>query len=348
MECGDVFTALAASLGGAGATASPPFAWPQAATMQVAQPIAPAPQQQVMQVQVPQGVGPGQQIQISGPSGQPMLVTVPAGIGPGGVFLVGVEPQVAVATTAGPESALAKLGPVGSRYGFELRSAQVTSTTSTSIQGTMPVTSEGRNVATLTFESAQKGRHLRALLTLPSGEQLATFERGTPPATQAGALFSSIGQDFGSGPAPPVAIGLLGQPYGTFQGRGMTGPVAKGGLLDGTHFRYVNDRTLVASTEELEVSCVCPRRKMYKYTPAKRSAIGKKEAPLPVLFGTATANGGVIHLVLPPTRFFFTVHEVLCETSNALGGREKLDILVMGATMAAILATEKQAQAGGM
>ena len=62
----------------------------------------------------------------------------------------------------------------------------------------------------------------------------------------------------------------------------------------------------------------------------------------------AATPDGVIHLVLPPTKFFFPVHEVLCESGNQLGVGEKLDVLLMGAAMAAINATEKQAPAGGL
>jgi hypothetical protein len=218
----------------------------------------------------------------------------------------------------------------------------------------MPVTSDGHKVATLIFESAQKGLHLSASLMLPSGEVIATFQRGTAPRTVAWGVLNSLGQDLSSAAAaPPVVIALVGQPYGFFKPLGAAGTKgAMGGILDGTEFRHVDSSRAVASTAELEVSlylCCIPGG--YKFTPAKKSSLGVKEAPLPVHFGsgcsTTAPADGIIHLILPRTRFFFPVYEVLCEV-QCLGSQDKLDILLMGAAMAAINATAKQQSPGGM
>ena len=95
----------------------------------------------------------------------------------------------------------------------------------------------------------------------------------------------------------------------------------------------------------------------YKFTSRKKSSIGKKEAPLPVHFGsglpTSEPADAVIHLIREgprlPKELQFTCapHEVMCEPGISLGCREKLDVLLMGAAMAAISATQKQRQPGG-
>ena len=326
--------------------------------------------QTMMQVTVPPNVVAGQVIAVNTPAGQLLQVIVPSNLKAGDTFLVSVGADTAGAaqgssaqagaTTAGAAQAslvLSKLGPLGGRICFGLHTAQVSKSGLTSIQGSMPLMSDGRNVATLMFESAQKGRHLSASLVLPSGEMIATFERGSRPKTAAGGIFNSLQHDFSSAAEPPVAIALQGQVYGFFNALGVGGTKGvMGGILNGTEFRHVESSKPVASTAELETSpCgfLCSPGG-YKFTAPKRSSLGKKEAPLPVFFssgGAATATAScVIHLVLPRTRFYFPVYEVLCELGDGVGNvphREKLDVILMGAAMAAINATEKQ-NPGGM
>ena len=320
----------------------------------------------MMQVTVPPNVVAGQAIAINTAAGQLLQVVVPANLKAGDVFLVsaGAPPATAMvpAATSTPgeaqaSTAFAKLGPVGSRVCIELprpgTRAQVTKTGSNSIEGFMPLTSDGRQVATLMFKSAQKSRQLSASIVLPSNEVIATFERGDPAS---GGLLSSLRQDFSAAaPAPPIAIGLLGQPYGFFSALGV-GDVkgTMGGILDGTELRYADSR-LVASTAEVGVgTCLflchtCGYPGGYKFTPPTKSSLGEREAPLPVFLGSGLSTAvAVIHVVLPRTRSYFSVREVLCELGNGLGYREKLDVLLMGAAMAAITATERQHQPGGM
>ena len=315
-----------------------------------------------MQVIVPANTAAGQPIQITTPTGQLMQVVVPAGLNPGDAFMVKTGPTAPSASPAG--ATLARLG-AGGRMSFGFTRAlgcHVSQTGMISIAGSIPVKSDGgRNVATLMFESAQKGRHLSASLVLPSGETIATFQRGTPPGNRVAGILSSIGQDWGPAAGAPVAIALLGQPYGFFNAFGSAGSHGvMGGILDGTELRYVDgSRSASTPPQPLAASCsglFCNARhdhvSYYKFTPAKKSNLGKKEAPLQVFSGATTAPaGGIVHLILPNLKWyqgsFFPLDEVLCELGSGLGDQQKLDVLLMGAAMAAMCATEKQPRGGG-
>ena len=66
---------------------------------------------------------------------------------------------------------------------------------------------------------------------------------------------------------------------------------------------------------------------------------------------TTAPAGGIVHLILPNLKWyqgsFFPLDEVLCELGSGLGDQQKLDVLLMGAAMAAMCATEKQPRGGG-
>jgi len=303
---------------------------------------------QTLEVSVPPNVAAGQTLSISAPTGQLLQVVVPSGLAAGDKFLVSLPVAVPsavpvampVAMPVGSQQAclLAKLGAIG-HFSFELHSTRVSSTGLTSIEGSMPVTSGGHRVATLVFQSGQTGQHLAASLVLPSGEVMATFERGTAPKTTAGGVLKTLAADFRTGPAPPVAVSLRGQPYGFFKTRGTERWM--GAILQGTDFGYVGSSKLIASTPPQ------PRGGLgwkldnvggYKFTSRKKSSLGKKEAPLPVFFGGAA--DGVIHVVPEGMNSYFAAREVLCEPGN------KQDVLLMSAAMALVVATEKRVAHG--
>lgn len=320
--------------------------------------------QQTLEVTVPPNVVAGQTISISAPTGQLMQVVVPPNLVAGNRFLVSVPsvpsvPMIVPMSDAFTQQAsglLAKLGPIGSHYCFEIRSAQVSRNTTTKLEGSMPMTSGGRTVATLMFQTAQKSQHVSAALVLPSGEVMATFERGSPPKTTAGGVLKSLAGDFRTKAAPPVAIELLGQPYGSFKAHGFRGNRRigwMGGILDGTELRYLGSGPVASTAPQPRggIGWKMDNPGGYKLTTSKKSSLGKKEAPLSVFFGnggarTASADG-VIHVVPSWVPFkgpgsYFAAHEVLCEPGK------KQDVLLMGAAMAAIIATERPLSAGGM
>ena len=133
-----------------------------------------------------------------------------------------------------------------------------------------------------------------------------------------------------------------------------------GGILDGTDFGYVGSSKLVASTPPQPhggFGWKMDNPGGYKFTSGKTSSLGKKEAPLSVLFGsgsaTTAAAEGVIHVVPSWVAYkgpssYFAALEVLCEPGKHLGSLQQQNVLLMGAAMAAITATEKKVAAGGM
>lgn len=266
-----------------------------------------------------------------------------------------VEVTVPVAVSAGAggaaSEALGKLS-IGNSVCFEIHSAHLSHVggiLDQTIQGSMAVMSEGRKVATMAFSSAQRGRHLSASLALPSGVVIATFEQGQPPKKDgAGGLFNAIRSDYSFSAAPPVAIGLLGQPHGSFKALGIGVPY--NALAEGSEFHHVSGAMAAKTRQgELGTCCFCLPNG-YKITSRKKSLLGKKEVPLPVLIGDGTAEKekGVVHLVLEgpklprELRSTMAAHEVICEFGGGCGEREQLDILLMGAAMAAINVTAKE------
>jgi len=300
---------------------------------------------QTFEVVVPPNAVGGQAISVSAPTGL-LQVVVPSHLRAGDKFLISAPPPPCAVPVAVPmgmlvgsqqASILAKLGPIGSHFSFEIQLAKVPRYTRTTIEGSMPVTSAGRTVATLWFQSSQKGQHLSASLVLPSGEVVATFERGTAPKTT---LFTVAGPAR-TGPAPPVAIGVQGNPYGFLRTRVYERWM--GGILEGTDFGYVGSDMLVASTAPQPMGNYFSKLDNhggYTFTSSKKSQLGKKEAPLPVTFFGGGANG-VIHVVPEKKYAYFGAREVLCEPGD------KQDVLLMGAAMAAIVATEKVYQVQG-
>lgn len=256
------------------------------------------------------------------------------------------------ATTA--DSALQKLGEL-SGFTYEIRHCRLSSAgglVNQTIAGDMPVVSaDGKEILKLAFESSNRGQQFRASLTLPNGETIAELDMGAAPKQSAGGMFSSVAASYSLGPPPAVQLRVLGQAYGSFTMMKhilmcMAGQdIARWALADGS------GRGMVSLEHPHMTCCFCIPDADPNF-PRKRGAFGKKEMRMSVDLGSPAA-AATLHLITDRTEgkqheeLSTSILRVLCQLDGVGEARKKLDLLLIGASVAALHVTHNKGGGGG-
>ncbi len=243
------------------------------------------------------------------------------------------------------EIVLSKLGDLSSTLTFEVLGSSISEAgglVNQTISGDMPILSAGREVLRLAFESKSRGRHLRASLALPSGETIAELHQGTPPQGGVAGTFASIGASYSHGPPPPVQLTLLGQAYGTYTVNGYMNLLiqsdARWHRADGTGGAAVS----VESPQNM--CCFCIPNAADQAFSRKKSPLGQQEVLMTAQFDDSKPPA-CIHLISDrregrmPKHLATRYRRVVCELDGSGAARTKLDIILMGASLAALNAT---------